>query len=244
MIPEGYAILKEYEKGPDLLGPALVAYQCPAGVWTIGWGYTWGVQEGMRITLAQAEEFLTVSVARVEHDVLQACKVPTNPYQLAALTIFAFNYGDWRNSTVMKCHNRGDTIGASRAFGLVNKARVDGKLVVLPGLVSRRAQEAALYLKAAAPQLRTLMPQAPAPEPKVGASAPVVGSVITAGLGGGSAVLQVVNDNMQSVSGIAYSAQPLIEMMHYAPIVLVVVGIGVVGYIAWRAYQRRQQGHL
>lgn len=244
MIPEGYAILKEYEKGPDLLGPALVAYQCPAGVWTIGWGYTWGVREGMRITLAQAEEFLTISVARVEHDVIAACKVPANPYQLAALTLFAFNYGDWRNSTVMKCHNRGDTIGASRAFGLVVKATVNGKLVVLPGLVSRRAQEAALYLKATMPAMRTLMPQAPAPEPSVGGSAAVSGTATVAGLGGAATMLQVVNDNVQNVSGLAYSVSPLLDLMRYAPIAFGVIAIGICGYIAWRAYQRRKAGHL
>ncbi|KAA6373458.1 MAG: hypothetical protein EZS28_031016, partial [Streblomastix strix] len=39
-------------------GLNLTAYKCPAGVWTIGWGHTKEVTEGMRIDLEQAELFL------------------------------------------------------------------------------------------------------------------------------------------------------------------------------------------
>ena len=38
------ALVKEFE------GLYLKAYKCPAGVWTIGWGHTSGVREGMTIT--------------------------------------------------------------------------------------------------------------------------------------------------------------------------------------------------
>lgn len=37
-------------------GCRLTAYQCAAGVWTIGYGHTAGVTQGMTITQAQAEE--------------------------------------------------------------------------------------------------------------------------------------------------------------------------------------------
>lgn len=38
-------------------GCRLHAYKCPAG-WTIGWGHTAGVYEGMTITREQANEYL------------------------------------------------------------------------------------------------------------------------------------------------------------------------------------------
>ena len=46
---------------------------------------------------------------------------------------------------MLRLHKAGDWKGAARAFGLWNKQA--GK--VLPGLVRRRAMEAAMYLSAA-----------------------------------------------------------------------------------------------
>ena len=50
--PEGLALIKKFE------GCELEAYQCSAGVWTIGYGHTKGVEEGMTITKDQAEQML------------------------------------------------------------------------------------------------------------------------------------------------------------------------------------------
>ena len=47
-------------------GCRLHAYKCPAGVWTIGWGHTAGVYEGMTITREQANELLKKDVAILE----------------------------------------------------------------------------------------------------------------------------------------------------------------------------------
>jgi len=44
----------------------LDAYLCPAGVWTIGWGHTAGVEPGMRITAQHAEELLGLDIEEVE----------------------------------------------------------------------------------------------------------------------------------------------------------------------------------
>ena len=49
---EGLALIKKFE------GCELKAYQCSAGVWTIGYGHTKDVVEGMEITQEQAEQML------------------------------------------------------------------------------------------------------------------------------------------------------------------------------------------
>ena len=45
----GLNLIKQFE------GCRLSAYQCAAGVWTIGYGHTAGVKKGMTITQAQAD---------------------------------------------------------------------------------------------------------------------------------------------------------------------------------------------
>ena len=47
----GFNLIKQYE------GCRLSAYQCAAGVWTIGYGHTAGVKKGMTITQAQADAY-------------------------------------------------------------------------------------------------------------------------------------------------------------------------------------------
>ena len=49
---EGLALIKKFE------GCELYAYQCSAGVWTIGYGHTKDVEPGMQITQEDAEEML------------------------------------------------------------------------------------------------------------------------------------------------------------------------------------------
>ena len=49
---EGLSLIKKFE------GCELEAYQCSAGVWTIGYGHTKGVEAGDEISKEQAEEML------------------------------------------------------------------------------------------------------------------------------------------------------------------------------------------
>lgn len=71
----------------------------------------------------------------VTHEVTQA--------QYDALVSFVFNVGEtqFRSSTLLRRVNAGDCLGAVREFSRWNKAK--GR--VLPGLVKRRADEAALF---------------------------------------------------------------------------------------------------
>ncbi len=145
----GLALYHEFEQGPHG-GPALEAYLCPAGVPTIGWGHTGpDVRMGRKITAAEADYLLELDLLRTEASVSRLLQVPTNENAFAALVALCFNIGAARfeTSTVLRLHNAGDWAGAARAFGMWNKGRNDkGKLVVLNGLVRRRAAEAALYM--------------------------------------------------------------------------------------------------
>ncbi len=157
----GIRLIKRFEgyhrKLPD---GGCIAYRCPAGVWTIGYGTTAGVKPGLIWTEAQAEAALRDDVVRFESAVLRLVRVPLNQNQFDALVSFTYNVGEGAlaKSSVLRCVNAGDMAGAARAFALWNKA--GGK--VLPGLVERRAREAALFARPVAEEVPVdapIMPQ-------------------------------------------------------------------------------------
>ena len=57
----GLNLIKQFE------GCRLSAYQCAAGVWTIGYGHTAGVKKGMTIMQAQADAYLKQDIIIVPH---------------------------------------------------------------------------------------------------------------------------------------------------------------------------------
>lgn len=160
----GIKLVKDFE------GFSAEAYQCPAGVWTIGWGRTEGVQEGDKTTMAKEHKTLVDSLNRYAAHVEAKCSVLPNENELAAMTSLAYNIGrdGFAKSTVLKCYNRGDREAAARAFAMWNKAA--GK--VLPGLVRRRAAEAALFLDPVGGE-DTPMPQRIDPETPITSSVQV-----------------------------------------------------------------------
>lgn len=125
-------------------GLRLEAYQCPAGRWTIGYGHTGDVTEGMTITEHQAEVVLALDLERFEAAVDRLAP-GANANQRGALVSLAFNIGvkAFEGSWVLRAHRAGDHAGAASGFG--RWIHAGGK--VLPGLVKRRAAEAALYLE-------------------------------------------------------------------------------------------------
>jgi lysozyme len=129
--------IKEFE------GLRLQAYKCPAGVWTIGYGHTDGVTEGMEITERQATALLKADLISVEKAVneLGVCKTQG---QFDALVDFAFNLGieALKGSTLLKCIRRGeseDEIGRQFRRWIYSKGKIQ------PGLQIRRAWEVARY---------------------------------------------------------------------------------------------------
>jgi len=125
----------------------LDAYLCPAGVWTIGWGHTAGVREGLRITAELAEEFLRRDIAQVNQGLATVIHVPLTQGQYDALVSLCFNLrgGALRLPSIaprlVAKINAGDYQGA--ADELLDIDRANGK--VLPGLVRRRVAERALF---------------------------------------------------------------------------------------------------
>lgn len=136
MIAAG--LVKEFE------GLRLEAYLCPAGVPTIGYGHTRGVQLGTRISTEQADQFLTLDLERVRRQLAPAVKVSVTRGQFIALLSLGFNVGDVARKCpkLMAALNRGDVTSAAREF--LDVFTVKGKVV--PGLKSRRAREAEVFL--------------------------------------------------------------------------------------------------
>lgn len=135
----GINLIKKYE------GCRLTAYKCPANVWTIGYGHTKGVKQGMKITNAQAETYLKQDLVTYENAVNKYVKVSINQNQFDALVSFSFNCGTGalKTSTLLKKLNKKDYSGAANEFLKWNKS--NGK--VLNGLTKRRKEERTLFLK-------------------------------------------------------------------------------------------------
>jgi lysozyme len=135
-------------------GCRLCAYPDPAEGWklpTIGYGHTRAVHRGDVITEQQAEDFLREDVGWIELELRRRVKVPTTQNQWDALVSFAYNCAGWWDSTLLEKLNAGDISGAADEFPRWDKAMVDGKLAVEPGLVKRREAERALFLTPVTP---------------------------------------------------------------------------------------------
>ncbi len=145
-------VMKTSQRGIDLIrkheGLRMRAYLCPAGVWTIGYGHTFGagppvVAKGMSVSVDEANAILVSDLAKFEAAVARLVKVALTQHQFDALVSFAFNVGQGAlaKSTLLKRLNAGrhDAVPAE----LMKWTKGGGK--VLPGLVNRRRDEAALW---------------------------------------------------------------------------------------------------
>lgn len=114
--------------------------------WTIGWGATGpDIHAGLVWTQAEADSRFAADLARLAAAIgLALGAAPTTDNQFGAMASLAYNIGigRFRGSSVLRFHLAGDHPEAAQAFTAWNKA--DGH--VLPGLVTRRAAEAQLYL--------------------------------------------------------------------------------------------------
>ena len=132
-------------------GCKLTAYQCPAKVWTIGWGNTFypdktPVKQGDVITQEQANALFETVMNNFALGVKKCLTKEVNENQFSALVCFAYNVGigSLQKSTLLKKINinpNDETIAGE--FAKWTKA--GGK--VLLGLVRRRKAESDLYFK-------------------------------------------------------------------------------------------------
>ena len=137
-------------------------YRCPALLWTVGVGHVIDpshikvplndrknlpIPDGWdrQLSATEVDDILATDLASFERGVLRLCPSGLTQSRFDALVSFSFNVGlgNLQRSTIRMCHNRGDFEGAAEAFMAWTKA--GGK--ELPGLVKRRKDERALYLK-------------------------------------------------------------------------------------------------
>lgn len=121
----------------------LRAYKCPAGVWTIGYGHTKGVQSGDVIDEQKAEQLLAEDLQEFEAVVSRECP-RVNQNQFDALVSFTFNVGtgNFLKSTLLKCV-KANPENPNIRYELSRWDKSKG--MQLAGLVRRRRAEADLY---------------------------------------------------------------------------------------------------
>lgn len=138
----GLNLIKGYE------GLRMSAHYSPSEEWTVGYGHTSSARHGMSVTEGEAERLLRNDVSPIEKLLADTVRAPLNQNEHDALVSLIFNIGEsnWRRSTVLRKLNEGDKLAAARAFEMWTKARVNGELVSLDGLIRRRAAEKSLFL--------------------------------------------------------------------------------------------------
>ena len=151
MTEKGKAMIRQFE------GCRLVAYKCPAGYWSVGYGnryYADGtpVQEGDKIDQETANRLLDITIDKFEKQVrllLGDALLVTLPKEaIDPLISFSFNVGTgaFAKSTLLKKikENKLNFDGIEAEFMKWNKA--GGK--VLSGLTKRRKAEFEMYKEA------------------------------------------------------------------------------------------------
>ncbi len=132
----GLDLIKSFE------GCRLSSYKCPSNKWTIGYGHTQGVCEGMVITQEQADKFLFEDVQRFVNAVNQyQSRFNFNQNEYDALVSFTYNCGEGSLQAVMSCCNTKQEI--AEECKLYNRSSTGQ---ILNGLVRRREEEYKLFM--------------------------------------------------------------------------------------------------
>ena len=144
-----YITKKTLEKIKEMEGCRLQAYEDAAGVWTIGYGHTYKVRPGDRISQYWADSLLAADINVVERQLIALDEAEARRWtqgQLDAVVSFCFNIGmhRWRTSTLRKCILRHATEAEIR-HEWMRWVYAGGKR--LGGLVKRRAWEVNRYFE-------------------------------------------------------------------------------------------------
>ena len=135
----GIEIIKKFE------GLCLQAYLCPAGVWTIGYGSTQISDRSVTpkdvISKEIAEILLKNDLMRFEEIVNERINVTLNQNQFDALVSHTYNTGG--SDTLFELINSKASDFAIRNW--IETRYTTSKGILLPGLLKRRKEEAALY---------------------------------------------------------------------------------------------------
>lgn len=223
-------LIREFE------GLRLRAYQCSAGVWTIGYGHTGDVQMGDQITEERAEQLLRHDMQwaiETAERISEMAPQPLTTAQIAALTSWIFNVGSTaalKSQAVTGRIKAGDTDGAAR--GLLLWVKAGGRK--LAGLVRRREAERQLFLsedvRAKEPEdAGRLTPDKPEPHPAGNTTVPATGVGI-AGL------LVMIAEYVQGVTGVSP------ELQKYVLLVGALTGVGGLVWAGWERIRKNRTG--
>lgn len=139
------------EEGLDIIktsrGLHLTATQ-QQGHWNIGYGHTATAEEGMTLTVPEAESLLISDLQDAEEAVHQMVPVALNDNEYSALVSFIDSVGvqSFVESDVYLHLQEGDRKEAADAMRQHTIARVNGEMVQMPSLVERRERERQLFL--------------------------------------------------------------------------------------------------
>jgi lysozyme len=138
----------------------LEAYRDPVGIWTIGGGHTAAAggmapRSGMIISFSQAIAIFKGDMRKFEGRVSRAIspQVIRPQFRFDALVSWDFNTGAAFKGSVDDKLNRGDI---NAAMATLNRY-VHGGGRVLPGLVKRRREEVAMFMRGRYPSEKVLL---------------------------------------------------------------------------------------
>jgi lysozyme len=140
-----FKILAELIKSSE--GCKLTAYQCPAGIWTIGYGCTGAdIKKGLTWTQEQADAELDILALDALTKAMKASPVlvlaPSNKLIAIADFIFNLGIGNYKKSTLKKYVDQKNWLAAAGEIKKWDKAGG----VTLKGLTVRRKRESELLL--------------------------------------------------------------------------------------------------
>lgn len=121
-----------------------MAYKCPTGHWTIGFGHARNVHEGDIVTRREAYDLLDRDLQRTQEELATLIHIDINENQFIALMSFVYNFG------LTKCRTY-------RLFGMINRGEWENvrtwwpkycnpnNPIVTKGLKDRRIRELNLF---------------------------------------------------------------------------------------------------
>ena len=141
--PAGLALIQQHE------GYRAEPAQLPDGNWVVGHGHVRVGEAGAEVSREEAASLLALDLAPFEHLVNARVSTPLTQAQFDALVSFALSIGAeaFEQSQVLRRVNAAEYVAAACAMDAWRKSDVGGELIVVDGLVRRRAAEKALFLQ-------------------------------------------------------------------------------------------------
>lgn len=139
----GLQLIKDFESC------RLQAYQDDKGIWSIGYGCTHHVTQGLVISQDEADERLKEDIddtIRAVTSSISPRDISDNQFSACVCLVYNIGYGNFKSSTLLNCIKMGNLSDAANEFCRWNKETIDGIKQVSNGLSRRREAERVLFL--------------------------------------------------------------------------------------------------